>query len=384
MSRWHKTDWDMLPEKAFQPRGWKSGMTLEGSSGGSTPAPDPNIGRAQLEMAALAREQWAKFTTDIYPEMLRQSQVQETRANEQWGMTKDVTQTQLDQARKAYARYEEGAIPAMEKLKADADLYNTEAERERLATQAKADLSTAANVQRQNEAMRQRAYGIDPTSGTAIANNQVMGVNQALVEAQAMNQTRQAAKDIGLQKQANVYNMYAGLPAQGNASTGIALGASNQGLQGGQLGMANLGTTSGALNSSTGTAMSGWNNVGQLGVQKYQADISAYNAEQQAGGMMAQGLGSAIGSGLAMYAKYQSGGTASDIAVKQDVKRIGTLLNNIPLYSYHYKPEYRNTWGHGPQVGVLAHEVEHIPGAVSLHADGYKVVDYSKVMHHGI
>lgn len=355
-----------------------------GKSSSSAPAADPNIGIAQREMAALAKEQWGKFTTDIYPEMLRQSQVQETRANEQWAMTKDISGTQLEQAKKAYQRYEEGAIPAMEKLRADADLYNTEAERERLATAAKADIGTAMGVQRQNEAMRQRSYGIDPTSGTAVASNQAMGVNQALIEAQAMNQTRQAAKDIGLQKQANVYNMYAGLPAQGNASTGIALGATNQGLQGGQLGIANLGTTSGALNSSAGTAMSGWNNVGQLGVGATNAATNAYAAEQQAGGAMASGLGSAIGSGLAMYAKYQTGGVASDITVKQDVKRIGTLLNDVPLYSYHYKPEYRDTWGHGPQVGVLAHEVEHIPGAVSLHADGYKVVDYSKVMHHGI
>ena len=312
MSRWHKTEWDMLPEKAFQPRGWKNGMTLEGGggSGGGAPAADPNIGIAQRELAALAKEQWSKFTTDIYPEMLRQSQVQETRANEQWAMTKDISGTQLEQAKKAYARYEEGAIPAMEKLRADADQYNQAAYQEQLAQSARADIGAAMGVQRQNESMRQRAYGIDPTSGAAIANNQALSVNQALVEAQAMNQTRQAAKDIGLQKQANVYNMYAGLPAQGNASTGIALGATNQGLQGGQLGMANLGATSGALNSSAGTAMSGWNNVGQLGVQKYQADVNAYSAEQQASGAMASGLGSAVGSGLAMYAKYQTGGLA--------------------------------------------------------------------------
>lgn len=371
---------DMLPEQAFRPRPG-GGMTLEGGKGGGggAPAPDPNIGIAQRELSALAKEQWSKFTTDIYPEMLRQSQVQEKRADEQFALTKDVTQTQLEQAKKAYARYEEGAIPAMEKLKADADLYNTEAERERLATGAKADIATAMGVQRQSEAMRQRAYGIDPTSGTAVANNQAMGVNQALVEAQAMNQTRQAAKDIGLQKQANVYNMYAGLPAQGNAATGIALGSASQGLQAGQTAISNFGQTGASLNAGASTAMSGWNNVGQLGVGATNAATQAYAAEQQAGGAMASGLGSAIGSGLALYAK-----TGSDVSIKQDVKRIGTLLNDVPLYSYHYKPEYRSTWGHGPQVGVLAHEVEHIPGAVSVHADGYKVVDYSKVMHYGI
>lgn len=370
---------DMLPEQAFRPRPG-GGMTLEGGKGGgSAPAPDPNIGIAQREMSALAKEQWDKFTTDIYPEMLKQSQQQETRANEQWDVTKGISQFQLDQSKKAYERYEQGAIPAMQALKTDADKYNEAAYQEQLAQGARADVTTAMENQRQQQAMRQQAYGIDPTSGATQFASNAMGANQALMEAQAANQTRQAAKDIGLQKQANVYNMYAGLPAQGNANTTLALGSANQGFQTGQAALGNFGTTGGALNAGANTALSGWNNVGNLGVGLTNAQTQAYTASQQAGGMMASGLGSAIGSGVALWAK---GG--SDITIKQDVKRIGTLLNNIPLYSYHYKPEYRDAWGHGPQVGVMAHEVQHIPGAVSLHADGYKVVDYTKVMNHGI
>lgn len=372
---------DMLPEQAFRPRPG-GGMTLEGGGkgGGGAPAADPNIGIAQREMSALAKEQWNKFTTDIYPEMLKQSQSQEKRAQDQYDLTSSITKQQQEYAAADRRRYEEGGIPAMEKLKADADLYNTQAEQERLAQGARADVTSAMDNQRQQQMMRQQAYGIDPTSGATQFASNAMGVNQALMEAQAANQTRQAAKDIGLQKQANVYNMYAGLPAQANASTGIALGSSAQGIQGGQTSISNYGATGAALNAGAGTAMSGWNNVGNLGVGATNAATNAYAANQQAGGMMASGLGSAIGSGVALYAK--TGG--SDVSIKQDVKRIGTLLNDIPLYSYNYKPEYRDTWGHGPQVGVMAHEVEHIPGAVSLHADGYKVVDYSKVMHHGI
>lgn len=350
-----------------------------GKSSSSAPAADPNIGIAQKEMSSLAREQWSKFTTDIYPEMLKQSQQQEARAQDQYEFTKSITEKQQAYADKDRARYEAGAIPAMEKLKADADLYNTQAEQERLALGARADVASAMDNQRQQQEMRQRAYGIDPTAGATQFQSNAMGANQALMEAQAANQTRQAAKDIGLQKQANVYNMYAGLPAQGNASTGIALGSANQGFQTGQAALSNFGATGGALNAGAGTAMSGWNNVGNLGVGATNAATNAYAANQQAGGMMASGLGSAIGSGIALYAK-----TGSDITIKQDVKRIGTLMNDVPLYSYHYKPEYRDTWGHGPQVGVMAHEVAHIPGAVSFHADGYKVVDYSKVMNHGI
>jgi hypothetical protein len=272
-----------------------------GKSSSSAPAADPNIGIAQRELAALAKQQWSMFTTDIYPEMLRQSKNQEARADEQWALTKDVTSTQLGQAKKAYERYEQGAIPAMEKLRADADQFNTEAYQEQLAQGAKADLSTAMENQRAQQTMRQRAYGIDPTSGTAQMASAGVGAGQALLEAQAMNQTRQAAKDVGLQKQANVYNMYAGLPAQGNANTGIALGATGQGFAGGNASIANFGQTGGALNSAASTSGGMWNSVGNLGVGATNAANNAAAANASAANANAAGLGQAIGTGAALY-----------------------------------------------------------------------------------
>lgn len=278
-----------------------------GKSSSSAPAADPNIGNAQNKMADLANQQWSKFTTDIYPEMLRQSQVQENRANEQWAMDKTIAQTNLDRSNQAYQRYEEGAIPAMEKLKADADQYNEENYREQLAQGAKADIGTAMGVQRRNEEMRQRAYGIDPTSGASISSGQSMGVNQALMEAQAMNQTRQAAKDIGLQKQANVYNMYAGLPAQANANTGITLNANQAGLSAGQTAIGNFAATGSALNAGASTALSGWNNVGNLGVGATNAATNAWGMQQQANATSSAGLGNMVGT---LGAAYMTGGAS--------------------------------------------------------------------------
>lgn len=272
-----------------------------GKSSVSAPAADPNIGIAQRELSALAQEQWSKFTTDIYPEMLKQSQQQEARADEQFAMTKDVTQTQLGQAKKAYERYEQGAIPAMEKLRVDADQYSEEGYREQLAQGARADISSAMENQRAQQAMRQRAYGIDPTSGASQMASASMNSGQALMEAQAMNQTRQAAKDIGLQKQANVYNMYAGLPAQGNASTGIALGSAGQGFQTGQAALSNFGQTGSALNAGASTAGNMWNSVGQLGVGATNAANQAAANQASAANASAAGLGQAIGTGAALY-----------------------------------------------------------------------------------
>ena len=71
----------------------------------------------------------------------------------------------------------------------------------------------------------------------------------------------------------------------------------------------------------------------------------------------------------------------SDRNAKQDIQKIGTLENGINLYKYQYKPEFRDQWGHGPQIGVIAQEVELVmPEAVVSTDDGYKVVNYSMVL----
>ena len=70
--------------------------------------------------------------------------------------------------------------------------------------------------------------------------------------------------------------------------------------------------------------------------------------------------------------------SGSDASIKQNVAPIGKHPLGIGLYLFDYKPEFRDTWGHGRQFGVIAQEVEAVmPDAVSMHADGYRVVDYA-------
>lgn len=252
------------------------------TGGGSAPAADPSIGKAQQQLADLATEQWNSFKTDIYPELLRQSKVAESRADEQWAMDKKIATFNLEQAETATKRYEEGAIPAMKALKADADLYNTAGYQEQMAGQAVGDIAAAEEVARQTQVNRDRSYGIDPTSGRSGLGFNANNVQAALAKASAATQTREAAKQLGLQKQANVYNMYAGLPTQATMQTNTALNASDQGTRvttAAQNATANVG---GALTNSANSASSGWGQVGSIGVGKYNADISNYSAKAAA------------------------------------------------------------------------------------------------------
>jgi hypothetical protein len=67
----------------------------------------------------------------------------------------------------------------------------------------------------------------------------------------------------------------------------------------------------------------------------------------------------------------------SDRALKQDLVRIGDHPLGIGLYLFRYKPDCTDARS-GRQFGVMADEVETVmPQAVSVHPDGYKMVDYA-------
>jgi hypothetical protein len=90
---------------------------------------------------------------------------------------------------------------------------------------------------------------------------------------------------------------------------------------------------------------------------------------------MTQGSGGKVPDGGGTKRKPQGGG--SDRAIKDNIVRIGEHPLGIGLYLFDYKAEYRDLWGNGRQFGVMADEVETVmPDAVSVHLDGYKLVDY--------
>lgn len=265
---------------------------------GSAPAPDPSIGKAQQQMADLATEQWNTFKTDIYPKLLEESQKAQTRADEVWAKDKEIADFNLTNSKASQKRYEEMAVPAMEKLKKDADLYNTEGYQEQMAGQAIGDIAAAEEVARVTGIQRERSYGIDPTSGRAGLGFNANNVTAALAKASAGTQTREAAKALGLQKQANVFSMAAGLPLQSLQQSGSALSANAAGMDAGTRAAAIIGGAGSSLNTSANTAMSGWNQVGQLGVSKYQADLEKYKADSAAAGGFGKLVGTLGGAAL--------------------------------------------------------------------------------------
>lgn len=97
----------------------------------------------------------------------------------------------------------------------------------------------------------------------------------------------------------------------------------------------------------------------------YQAQLNTANAQNAGSSNVMNGL-MQLGTG------YMTGGLFSDRRLKTNIKHIGKTAGGLNVYSYDY------VWGE-PSIGVMADEVEHIPGAVMTHPSGYKMVDYSKV-----
>jgi hypothetical protein len=104
----------------------------------------------------------------------------------------------------------------------------------------------------------------------------------------------------------------------------------------------------------------------------YNAQMGDFNAKQAAQQNFNQGL---MGLGAA-------GIMASDIRMKENITRIGTLPNGLPFYQFEYTSEFKDhpLAGHGTHIGVMAQEVQAlIPNAVVTLDNGYLAVDYGKL-----
>lgn len=351
----------------------------KGGGGGSAPAPDPNIGLAQQKMAQISEDYLNQWKTEVWPKMKEQADKQEQRADEQFELDKVTQQKQSAIADEQYQRYKDVYRPMQDDIVKEANAYDTEANRERMAAEAIGDNKSAFAIKAQDDERKMASYGINPTSGQFSGMRNANSVLEAATSAAAATRTREAAKQLGWAKKMDAIGLGSGVFGNQATSTGLALNAGNQALNSGQVAMGNYGAMGNSMGQAYGGANAGWNSVGSLGVQKYNADVNAYEAKTKAAATESAGFGSMVGSLAGTAAKLYLG---SDIRTKENIELVGWLPNGLPVYEYEYKPEFkdREYFGHGRFRGVMAHDVEAvIPDAVMTLDDGYKVVDYAKV-----
>lgn len=290
---WHRSDFDMLPELAFRPRGARlgkaaAGMTLQGGKGGNVPAPDPALIAAQIKSMGIQDEALQAImgnTRTMQPLQAQQMQ---------FGLDSAKTAYDNAQADRAYSLERRDKLTTQQdQLVADAAEFNTEAKRAELAAAAGADVNAAFSNTEAQQSRNLTRMGVTPGSGKfLLASNQV-GAEKAKALAGANNNARTAARAEGRALTDRATNALAGYPAMDMQTTG-------QGAQFGGLGLnyANQGTAGINAGFQTGASVAGANSQGYGAIwNQQQSAYQADQAQQESWGSVLGGIG-----GLAMGA----------------------------------------------------------------------------------
>jgi hypothetical protein len=314
MSRWHTTEFDMLPEGAFRPRcGRFGGMALEGGGkgGGGAPPIDPNIGIA-LQKQAATGDKMADFVMRSYEENQPMiAELQRLNADvirQQMGMA-DTAQQRADES---YSFYKNVGRPVVEQTLTESREWDSADNIQAARGRATADVQSAfSNADGQLNRNLNR-MGITPNSGKMLAMNNQNSVMKATALAGASNNAAENRRMQGAQMRQQASNLAQGFPAQSLGQAGQAgqFGSSASGIGGQSLGyqMQNQGATVqglGAVGNMYGNNASGYN-------QQYGTQVNAWGQGQQAAASSAAGWGSLAGTAMMMFADggKVGGGTA--------------------------------------------------------------------------
>ncbi len=280
-------------------------------------SPDPAIGQAMQKQAEIMERQQQWYENTIYPWLKQQTNLQNEYAQEdrlfqqdnaQWW--KDYYQAQSDKQNarsdELYERYQKYYKPVEDQLIEEANKYNTSAEAQKQAQTALDTTAGQYNQQRQALAMRMGAYGINANDGLYAEQARASGINEAAAKAQAANQARQSAIDLGWQKQLqlsqlgsgylgnslNFSNMSNTVGSTGASATSNAIG---QASALGQLGTQNITQTANIGLNSYQNMSNAWGQYGQMGQQVTNYNQQVANAKAQQKAANSAGIGQAVG-----------------------------------------------------------------------------------------
>jgi hypothetical protein len=327
--------------------------------GKSAPAPDyAPLAAASKEgaqiMAKLGREQLG-FAKQQYGELSPLIR----------GIAERQAQAQEEQMRQAqdYYQYMQSTIrPAERKAALQAQYFDTDEYRNKLAAQAAADAGKAFTQTQEAQKRAAAGMGVNPASGrfTGMQNQAALGL--AAQKAGAMTGTRQQAEQMGYARLLDVAGLGRNLPG---ASSAAYAGATGAGSAAGQSYMApgnqyaNIyGQGAGLIGQGQNMQIQGLSNILNTQGQVYGASLSAADPVAQV-----------IGMGVGGYASK-----FSDIRIKENIEQIGVhFRTGLPVYEFSYThiPGKRFR-------GVMAQDVEKVfPDAVEETHDGIKMVNYA-------
>jgi len=165
-----------------------------GSAKKAPPPPDTSKYSDAAYAQGQQSSEWAKTMWDMGQ--------QEWGRLQQWGQdiigkAFPAMEDMYDWARQQKDNYEQYAIPAMQSLFSEAELYASKEEESRQRASAVQDVKSATEAQRQANLRKLESYGVDPSEGRYQALDKQAGVAEAAMSALAANQAGERTKQIG-------------------------------------------------------------------------------------------------------------------------------------------------------------------------------------------
>ena len=324
------------PPPDYQPLADASSAAMEAQVG---------LGREQL---AFAREQYNRTAPQLEAVARQQMQAQSE---------------QMDQARDYYNYQKDTFRPVERGLVADAERFNTEAYRNRLASQASADAGLAFGQTQASNQRAMAAMGANPNSGKFAGMQNASGLALAANRANAMTNSRMQADQMGYARKLDAVGMGRGLAGASSAAYGGASGAGsmagNSAQSAGQNYMGNMAIGAGTIGAGYGQGLSGLGNVLNNQTQTY------INTQDSLLG----DLGGALGGGAAAKTAF----FPSDRRLKENIIDVYVDQRTaLSLYEFNYIGDDTRKF-----LGVMADEVElSYPDAVHTTDLGFLAVDY--------
>ena len=213
--------------------------------------------------------------------------------------------------------------------------------------------AAAQNAALQGAGLNQQQANLYGQLGTGAQNAAMQGAQQLGALGAQYGQLGTAAQNAALQ----------GVPmslAAGAQQGQLGAGAQAAGLQGAQA-QVGAGTLGQQTTQAGQTAL--YNQFQQQ--QAYPFQVSQFLAN------IAEGTGALSGSTTTTQAPQSF---FSDVRLKEDIKRVGTAKNGLPIYTFKYKGDDTEQ----THTGYMAQDVEKVHPEAVGESHGYKTVDYDK------
>jgi hypothetical protein len=202
--------------------------------------------------------------------------------------------------------------------------------------------------------------------------------NASLAKVGASNQARESVRGTQMGLRTGVANFGRNMPNTAGQAFGLATQAGNSAVgnqnQGFMSGLPYAQYASGGYAGqmgAAGLAQQGALGYGGLMNQGYGMQVNAWNGANASNAAGLGGLGQMAGMLGSAY-------IGSDRAIKENIELLDTRGDGIGIYSYDFRPEFKDRFGHGTYIGVMADEVEEVyPSAVIVGDDGIRRVNYS-------